>query len=175
MKIHYAGIIKNDFVDGSRGICVSYWTQGCPFHCLGCHNPETWNFDGGKVKEYSELENEIITAISANGVQRNFSVLGGEPFCDQNINSVVMLICKVRKTYPSIKIFVWTGNTYENLLHNPLFTLIQSDIDYLIDGPFEIDKRDVRLLLRGSTNQRVIDIQRTLQEQRLIVITDTDL
>jgi anaerobic ribonucleoside-triphosphate reductase activating protein len=158
-----AGLLKNDMVDGS-GFSVSLWTQGCPFHCEGCHNPETWDFKGGTEVNKYHLVDEILKAISANGIQRNFSVLGGEPLCSQNIYDVADIIKEVRQNYPNIKIFVWTGFQLENLLaqKDPVVNQILQNIDVLIDGQFEIDKRDVTLWLRGSANQRVIDVKKTL-------------
>ena len=100
----YAKITFNDIVDG-EGICVSFWTQGCPFRCPGCHNPDTWDFNGG-VEIPSDIKGQIIKALSANGVQRNFSVLGGEPLCEENLDLVHSLIMAVRIAYPEIKIFV---------------------------------------------------------------------
>jgi len=168
MKI--AGLIKNDMVDGS-GFCVSLWTQGCPHRCLGCHNPETWDFNGGTVITLDELEKEIFEALNANGVERNFSVLGGEPLCEENLYDVAKIVSKVRHKFPDRKIFVWTGYTYEELKekNNSVLNALFNDIDILIDGRFEIDNRDVTLWLRGSRNQRVIDMQKTLNAGRIIL------
>lgn len=158
MKI--AGLLKNDMIDG-LGFTVSLWTQGCPFHCSGCHNPETWDFEGGKEVNIIHLIDEIKKAISANGIQRNFSVLGGEPLCSQNLYNVAKIVKEIRAAYPNIKIFIWTGFTLENLWAQENSTLneILNNIDFLIDGLFEIEQRDVTLFLRGSRNQRVIDIK----------------
>ena len=161
-----AGLLKNDMVDG-MGFSVSLWTQGCPFHCKGCHNPETWDFNGGTEVNIYHLIDDIKKAISANGIERNFSVLGGEPLCSQNIYDVADIIYEVRKAYPNIKIFVWTGFTFENLIaqQDPIVNKILHNIDYLIDGQFEIDKRDVTLWLRGSSNQRVINVKESLNSK----------
>ena len=78
--MRYAGLIRNDF-SAAPGISVSFFTQGCPNHCLGCHNPETWDFNGGKEFTYDIL-NEIVDALTANGVKRSLSILGGEPLCE---------------------------------------------------------------------------------------------
>ena len=78
-NVKYANLIKNDVVNG-EGICVSLWTQGCPFRCPGCHNPETWSFEDG-IDVPNDLKGQIVKAISDNGITRNFSVLGGEPLC----------------------------------------------------------------------------------------------
>ena len=93
---HYAAIKKNDIIDG-EGICVSFWVQGCPHHCPGCHNPETWDFAKGKTATIDEITNEIIAAIGANGVYRNFSILGGEPMAPQNSALTMEIIRKVRR------------------------------------------------------------------------------
>lgn len=154
----YAKIKFNDIVDG-EGICVSFWTQGCPFRCPGCHNPDTWDFNGG-IEIPSDIKGQIIKALSANGVQRNFSVLGGEPLCEENLDLVHSLIMAVRIAYPEIKIFVWSGFVIETLKKraetNEKLADILKNIDVLIDGPFIQEERNITLKLRGSSNQRVL-------------------
>lgn len=157
--MNYSGLIKNDFINGD-GICVSFFVQGCPRRCEGCHNPESWNFNGG-TPVTQDTYYEILEAISKNGFQRNFSVLGGEPLCPENIRSVYFIVEAVRQTYPNIKIYLWTGYTLEELKEmykgQLYFNSILGDINYLIDGPYEEDKRDITLHLRGSSNQRVLE------------------
>ena len=109
----YAGLITNDFANGI-GTCVSFWAQGCPHHCSGCQNPETWDFNGGHDLP-TDIRSQIVKAICANGITRNFSVLGGEPLCDENLDEVDKIITGVRTAYPQIKIFVWTGYILEEL------------------------------------------------------------
>lgn len=169
MKIRYAGINYNDVVDGGKGICLSFWTQGCPYHCKGCHNPETWDFySGGYVDDYLNIEKKVLNGISNNGIIRNFSILGGEPLCDQNIDYISNLIASVRMNYPDILIFIWTGNVFENLIKNKIFkNNILNKINYLIDGPYIDENRDVTLVLRGSPNQRIIDIRETLKTNQI--------
>lgn len=152
----YAGLITNDFANGT-GTCVSFWTQGCPHRCTGCHNPETWDFDGGKDLP-ADIRGQIIKAICANNIIRNFSVLGGEPLCEQNLNEVDKIITSVRIAYPQIKIFVWTGYILEDLIqqNDTRINHILSQIDVLIDGPFIEKERDITLELRGSKNQRIL-------------------
>lgn len=149
----YAAIMENDYTNGEN-ICVSFWVQGCPHRCEGCHNPAQWDFEGGKELP-NDYKGQIIKAISANGITRNFSVLGGEPLCEQNIKLTSDIITAVRVAYPHIKIFLWTGYTLEELKH-PLIEDILSKIDVLIDGPYIQSQRDVTLKLRGSTNQRIL-------------------
>lgn len=149
----YATIMENDYTNGEN-ICVSFWVQGCPHRCEGCHNPAQWNFEGGKELP-NDYKGQVIKAISANGITRNFSVLGGEPLCEENIKLTLDIITAVRVAYPHIKIFLWTGYTLEELKH-PLIKDILSKIDVLIDGPYIQSQRDVTLKLRGSTNQRIL-------------------
>lgn len=149
-----ADIIKNDCVNGI-GISVSLFVQGCPHHCDQCFNPETWDFKSGY--ETTELKGEIVKAISANGIERNFSILGGEPLCPENIPLVKEIITSVKIAYPNIKIFIWTGYTLKELQKqkNEDLKYILDNINYLIDGRFEYNERDYSLWLRGSRNQNV--------------------
>ena len=110
----FAAIQENDFING-EGVCVSFWTQGCPHRCPGCHNPETWSFDSGHPLP-NDYKGQIIKAISANGITRNFSVLGGEPLCPENIALTYEVVNVVRTAYPNIKIFLWTGYYLKDLV-----------------------------------------------------------
>ena len=158
MIMRYSCIKKNDIVNG-QGICVSFWAQGCPLRCSGCHNASIWDFEGGK-EFTSETMNEILNAIAANGIMRNFSILGGEPLCEENLPLTLLITQEVRKRYPNIKIFLWTGYCYEQLDQNsPHINYILNNTDVLIDGPYEEAERDITLPLRGSRNQRIIDLK----------------
>ena len=151
----YNTIIDNDVVNG-EGVCVSFFVQGCPHHCPGCFNEETWDFNGGQ--EYTEqIRWDIIKLIGANGLQRNFSILGGEPLASQNIPMVWEVINTVRHAYPHIKIFLWTGYTLPELKQQEKEALrdILKTIDVLIDGPFIQEEADLNLKLRGSKNQHI--------------------
>ena len=150
----YAGIIENDVVNG-EGVCLSYWTQGCPHKCDGCHNPETWNFNGEKEDSKENILNKILTLLNKNNIHRNLSILGGEPLCDENIDFTMEILKQVKQRYPNIKTFVWTGYTYEELCK--LYKdIIFDNIDVLIDGKYDKNQRDITLKLRGSKNQRVL-------------------
>lgn len=166
MLIRYAGLDKNDIVNG-KGFCVSFWTQYCPHRCKGCHNPETWSKDGGLLIEYNDLLQEIIEAIKSNNIIRNFSILGGEPLCDENISLVNNLIKDIKQIYPNILIYCWTGYNFEDIKDK--YKEVLSNIDVLIDGKFIAEQRDVSLYLRGSSNQRVIDCKKSLLENKIIL------
>ena len=149
----YNAIIKNDVVNGS-GVCVSFFVQGCPHHCKGCFNPETWDFEGGQP--YTEkTKKEIIKAIGANGIQRNFSILGGEPLAGKNIEMTKDIVKTIRNIYPNIKIFLWTGYDFEDSSQDMDFFEILQYIDVVIDGKFIEELKDLNLKLRGSSNQRI--------------------
>jgi len=128
-----------------------YSFNGCPHHCVGCHNPETWNPSGGELVNIDNTIEQILEYINVNGIQRNLSILGGEPLWEDNAKFTARLAAAAKKKYPTIKIFCWTGYLLEDIDEEYL-----KDIDVLIDGPFELDKRDVSLPLRGSSNQRVL-------------------
>lgn len=149
----YNTIIENDITNG-EGVCVSFFVQGCPHKCKGCFNPETWDFKDGH--EYtSDLKWELIRLIGANGIQRNFSILGGEPMAPENLDMTEEIVTAIRIAYPHIAIYLWTGYTFLELrsFQDKRIESILSKIDYLIDGRFEEQHKDLNLKLRGSSNQ----------------------
>lgn len=154
----YAGIIKND-MSAAPGVSVSFFTQGCPHRCRGCHNPETWDFEKGKEFTNDTL-NDIITALTANGIERSLAVMGGEPLCQENSFLTYLVIKTVKEKLPNTKVYIWTGYYYEDLLkkHDPRITQILELTDVLIDGPYVEKLRDITLLMRGSSNQSIIDL-----------------
>lgn len=164
----YAGLIQNDTTAGN-GICVSLYTQGCPHHCEGCHNPETWKYNDGKefTQETIDL---IIESLNKNGVHRDLCILGGEPLINRNINMLKSLFEQVKNKFPDTKIYVWTGYTWDELMTNhPIKQIILPLIDVLIDGRFILEKRDITLHMRGSDNQRIIDVQKSLNESQIVL------
>ena len=156
IRDRYAGIMDNDMVDGD-GIVVSFWVQGCPICCSACQNPQTWMKDGGYPlpENYLELIDE---KLDANGVKRNFSLLGGEPFAEYNLDLSLSVLKHVRETHPDIKIYCWTGYTLMQLSQreNPMVQEMLKYIDILVDGPFIYALKDTSLFLRGSSNQRIL-------------------
>lgn len=157
--MRYASINPNDFVNG-EGTCVSLWTQGCPFHCPGCFNPETWDFTKGREFNHTTID-AIIKLIEANGIQRNLSLLGGEPLYEDNIPTLNMLISILKKKFPNIKIFIWSGYYLNELINRQDPQLIQllQNSDFLIAGPFIQEQRDLTLKWRGSKNQQIINLK----------------
>ena len=157
--MRYADLKKNDVANGP-GISVSFWTQGCPFRCKNCHNPETWDYNGGKEFTYDVLT-EILEALEANGVKRNFCVLGGEPLCPENEFLTLLVIKSVKEHSPDTKVYLWTGYYHEDLLKRSSShtNQILDMVDVLIDGPFVYSQRDITLPMRGSANQNIIDLK----------------
>ena len=159
--------IKPNDVANGQGINVSVWFQGCPHHCKGCFNMKTWDFAGGE--EFTEAHiKEIFKYINKDGVKRNLSILGGEALCEQNIQGAMNLCKKFKEIYPNKKIYVWTGYVYEDF--NSIQKEITKYVDIIVDGKFEIDKKDLSLSLRGSSNQRIIDVKETLKQNKIIEI-----
>lgn len=157
--MRYADLKLNDSANGP-GVNVSFWVQGCPYHCCGCHNHDTWDFNGGKEFTHEVLES-IVQGLRANGIHRGLSILGGEPLCPENAFLTRLVISTVKKEIPDTKIYVWTGNLYENLRDcaDPNIKAILKEIDVLIDGPYIESERDITLPMRGSRNQRIINLK----------------
>ena len=160
--MRYAGLNPND-MSAAPGVSVSFFTQGCPHHCKGCHNPETWDFDGGKEFTYEAL-NEIENSLTANGIIRSLAIMGGEPLCEHNAFLTFLVIKTIKERLPDIKIYIWSGYTYEQLRksYDPHIVHSLELADYLIDGPYIQELRDVTLPMRGSSNQNIIDLKQKL-------------
>ena len=160
--MRYSGIIYND-ITAAPGLCLSFFVQGCPHHCFGCHNPETWSFDGGKEFTPDVLDG-IIKGLTAQGIQRPFCLMGGEPLCEENLILSYDILSRIKEEVPNTPIYVWTGYTYEELIknHNPKIEKILELTDYLIDGPYIDEEKDITLLMRGSRNQRIIDLNKKI-------------
>lgn len=155
----YSGIIYND-ITAAPGLCLSFFVQGCPHHCFGCHNPETWDFNGG-LEFSSDVLDSIIKGLTAQGIHRPFCLMGGEPLCQENLILSCVILSAIKEQVPDTPIYIWTGYTYEQLIkmNNAKINMILDMADYLIDGPYIAEERDLTLNMRGSRNQRVIDLK----------------
>lgn len=159
-----AGINKNDMANCDDGFCVSVWMQGCPHHCNGCHNPETWDFNGGGEVDRQQFVRTVIESIDKNGIMRHLSILGGEPLAPQNIEDTLYIINCVRNEFPKIKVYLWTGYTIEELREKSQwmtgqaapYASILNTVDVLIEGRYDENLRDLSHKLKGSSNQRVL-------------------
>jgi len=148
--MRYSGLIKDD-VNNGEGIGLTLFTQGCPHHCKGCQNPETWSMTGGL--EYTEdIFNNIIEYFKTKKYATRFTLSGGDPICSPDI--VLPLCQKIKKIRPDVKIWLYTGYIYEDIKDNPIFEYV----DIVVDGPFVLERRDITLPFRGSDNQRIINV-----------------
>ena len=160
--VRYASIRCLDVSNGP-GIGVSLFTQGCPFspHCEDCHNSSIWDFDGGE--RFTPKTIETIVNLAKPEYIRRVSILGGEPLVSNNLFFLTALIECVRKARPDIDIIVYTGYTLQELQERRIkeFYLdwLLNHIDFLIDGRYEKDKRDITLAFRGSSNQIIWDMR----------------
>lgn len=167
MELRIAGIVKDSVVDGP-GLRFVIFTQGCPHNCLGCHNPETHDPMGGKIINAGELMEIISKARLIRGV--TFS--GGEPFLQAK--ALVYLADMIRAR--GLNIVTYTGYTFEQLMtrsisDNDIKELLYKT-DILVDGPFQLEKRDLRLAFRGSANQRLINVADSLKNERVVLWED---
>ena len=157
--MRYSGVIYND-ITAAPGLCVTFFTQGCPHQCHGCHNPQTWDFEGG-IEFTPEVLDEIIEGLTAQDIQRNFCVMGGEPLCAENEFLTLLVIKTVKEKLPNTPVYIWTGYTYEELKKKSgHMNQILDLADYLIDGPYIENLRDITLNMRGSSNQRILDLHK---------------
>lgn len=162
--MNYIKIYKTAITDGP-GVRVSLYVSGCRNHCKGCHNPESWDFNFGKVFNQESL-NELLDAIKPSYIA-GLTICGGEPFEEENQKVLVDVIKKVRQTYPNKNIWCYTGYEYEDLLeggkkHIEVTKDMLKYIDVLITGPFILELMDIteNNKWRGSTNQKIIDLNK---------------
>ena len=170
--MNYGDIKKIDVANGP-GVRVSLFVSGCTHHCKGCFNPETWDFSFGKPFT-DETIDEIIEALAPDYIA-GFSLLGGEPFERANQKALLPLLRKIRETYPHKTIWCYSGYTldkdifgfmYDNWDETPEFI---SYIDVLVDGEFVEELKDLKLRFRGSANQRILDVQQSIESDEIVL------
>lgn len=166
----YAEIKKTDIANGT-GVRVSLFVSGCTHHCKGCFNSQTWDFNYGE--EFTEqTEIELLQALKP-GFIAGLTLLGGEPFEPSNQRRLLPFLKKVREIYPQKSIWCYTGYRMEKeLLAESQARCEETDemlslLDVLVDGKFILEKKDITLKFRGSSNQRIIDVKKTLEEEKL--------
>lgn len=154
-----------NFVDG-EGVRNSLYVSGCMFHCEGCYNVATWSFNAG-IPYTAELEKQIMADLAQPYVQ-GLTLLGGEPFLNTGI--LLPLVKRIRKELPEKDIWSWTGYTWEEMmLETPDKLELLSLIDILVDGRYDRTKRNLMLQFRGSSNQRIIDVQKSLESGQVVI------
>lgn len=172
--MYYGAIKKNDIANG-EGIRTTLFVSGCRNRCPGCFQPQTWAFDYG-TPFTEETENEILHTLE-NPVVRGITVLGGEPMEPENQVALLPLLIKLKNKFPNKTVWLYSGNTYEELTAAPGSNLKALDItkellsyvDILVDGRFISDRKRLGLRFRGSDNQRIIDMNKTREVGRIVI------
>lgn len=164
MLLRIAGTVNDSIVDGP-GIRYTIFTQGCPHNCPGCHNPQTHDFDSGKLVDTDKLFQEIVSNPLLDGV----SFSGGEPFCQAE---ALAYLAERIHTETNLNVITYTGYTFEDICNKSLtdnaWKALISQTDVLIDGPYIQDKSSYDIPFRGSTNQRYIDVKQSLSKNAVV-------
>lgn len=174
--MRYTDIYKTDTTNGV-GIRVVLWTSGCSHHCYQCHNPQTWSPDNGTL--YTEATvNEIMDALDKSYID-GITLSGGDPLFDGNLEEIFKLVQKIKTELPQKTIWIYSGFTWEEIhgeygneqiaQRMQLRKNIVEMCDVFVDGKFELEKKNIRLKYCGSENQKVIDVQKTLKENKIIL------
>lgn len=154
MDIRIAGLVNDSIVDGP-GFRYAIFTQGCPHNCPGCHNPETHSFTGGKCVD----TREIIENFRKNPLLDGITLTGGDPFCQPAPCAEL-----ARAAHESnLTVWAYSGYLFEEILADPAMRAMLEEVDVLVDGPFLLAQRTLSLRFRGSKNQRLIDVRRSLE------------
>ena len=174
--MRYAQIREIDISNG-EGVGVALFVQGCHFHCYNCFNPDTWDFNGGK--EWTpEVEDKFIELASRPYIKR-LSILGGEPLADENLDGVLHLVNRFRLSCPNKSIWIYSGYTWSEIFNDGVYLTkecagwkrreIVKKCTVMVDGRYIDSQRDVTLKWRGSKNQNCIDIQQSLQQNKIVL------
>ena len=169
--MNYADIKTIDIQDG-EGVRVSIYVSGCHFHCKGCHNKEAWDFNYGK--KFNEETIEYILKLLDREYIKGLSILGGEPLEPINQQGLVPLVQRVKEKYPEKNIWCYTGYDFEKDILGEMYKKneytrdLLKNIDILVDGQFEEENKITNLKFRGSTNQKKIDVKKSLENFEVV-------
>lgn len=166
-SLRIAGIQKESIVDG-EGYRYAIFTQGCNHQCKGCQNQETWDFNGGKLYSQSELE-EVVKDIESNPMLDGITLSGGDPF--YQADACAELIKSIKSKREDITVWAYTGFTWEELIKSPEMLNLAKLCDVIVDGRYIENKRKLELEFRGSSNQRLIDVKKTIAAGKVVQIT----
>ena len=170
--MNYAAIKKCDIANGT-GVRTSLFVSGCRHHCKGCFQPETWDFDFGN-EFTTDIEDDIIESLKPDYIE-GLTLLGGEPFEPENQRVLVKFLKRVREVYPDKSIWCYSGYLFdEELLKDSKARCEVTDemlsyIDVLVDGEFVLEKKNIMLKFRGSENQRIIDVKKSIKTGEIIL------
>ena len=161
--MRYNLIRKMDISNGP-GVRVSIFMQGCHFHCKNCFNPETWDFKGGK--EFTDETIEKVLDLCEKGEVKGLSILGGEPMHPENIEGTTKLAKAFKEKYPEKNVWAWSGFKFEDLKNKEVLKYI----DVLVDGNYKDELHDPTLKWKGSSNQRVVDVQKSIENGKISLL-----
>lgn len=164
--MNYIEIEKESVLNGP-GLRVVLWVSGCSHHCGHCQNPETWDYNYGKLFTEKE-EQEIIDELSKSYIS-GITFSGGDPLYFKNLDGILKLILKIKENMPTKSIWLYTGYIFEEILNDSKKFKIVSLCDVIVDGEYIEEKRNITLKFCGSSNQRVIDVQKSLQENKVVL------
>ncbi len=172
--MNYAEIKRSDIANG-EGIRTTLFVSGCRNHCKNCFQPQTWDFSFGQP--FTEETEEYLFSTFENPVVAGLTLLGGEPMEPENQTALLPFLRRFKAKFPNKTVWCFTGNIYEDLMgyngeyfkHLPITEELLSYVDILVDGPFIEEEKRLGLRFRGSANQRVIDLNRTRAEGRLVL------
>ena len=168
--IRLAADLQEDSIVDGPGLRTVIWTQGCAHHCKGCQNPQTWDFEGGGLVPIEM----VLSAIDELEYQKGITFSGGDPMYQPEACNIIAEYARSK----GYDIWVYTGFTYEQLMEisktKPIYRKFLENIDVLVDGPFKIEERDLNLLFRGSRNQRLIDVQKSLKSNKVVLVNEYD-
>ena len=163
--MRYNIIRKMDIADGP-GVRVSIFLQGCEFHCKNCFNQETWDFSKGK--EFTDEVIERVIELANKDHIQGLSILGGEPLHPKNIDGTIKLAKAFKEKYPKKDIWIWTGYLYDDIVNKDILNYV----DVIVDGRYQDELHDFRLKYRGSSNQRVIDVKKSLKKKEICLLEE---
>lgn len=163
--MNYHNITKDDMLNGD-GIRVVLWVAGCNHNCKQCHNPYTWDINGG-LKFDDKAKEEVFTELGKDYVS-GITFSGGDPLHPQNRDYITQLSQEIKDKFPTKTQWLYTGYTWEEVKDLP----VMKTLDEVVDGPFEIEHKDTTLKWRGSPNQNVIDVQSSLSQQKKVLHCD---
>lgn len=156
-------IIRKMDISNGPGVRVSIFMQGCSFHCKNCFNTETWDFDGGQEFNDKTID-EVLNLCEADHI-KGLSILGGEPLHPKNIEGTTKLAKAFKERYPNKNIWIWSGFQFDKDLKDKE---VLNYVDVLVDGQYKDELHDFTLKWRGSSNQRVIDVPKSLKSNKII-------
>lgn len=167
--MNYHNIKYDDMLNGN-GLRVTLFVSGCSHHCKECQNPQTWDCNSGILFD-DDAKSELMELLSRKYI-KGLTLSGGDPLNSNNINEIYNLLKHIKQELPSKDVWIYSGYTYEEILSNEdMFKVIEL-CDVLVDGEFKIDLKDNNYKWAGSTNQRVIDIKKSLKENKVILLED---